>query len=93
MTKTKELINAVKTSLRNLITKDTPQEDIDKITEIDKQIDKVSESHNHMAEEYGSLKDKYIDVIKMSGTTEVPAGEKKARSFEEVCGDIIKNRR
>ena len=63
----KTLMGETKTNLKNLITKETSQEDIKKISDIDKALDNLSEAFAQKEQENDSLKDDLIASVKSTG--------------------------
>lgn len=91
-----EQMEELKKSLNDLITKDTPTEQVTQIGNIKTQLDGLGESHQQTLKDYADLKDRYIDSVKNYGTAKAPAnendGEKKETTFEEIGADLISKR-
>ena len=63
----KKVLAETKARLKNLITKETKQEDITAISDIDKQLDSLDEAFTEKEKENESLKDNLIASIKSTG--------------------------
>ena len=78
-------LEEMKKSLNDLITKDTPTEQVTQIGNIKAQLDGLGESHQQTLKDYADLKDRYIDSVKNFGTAKAPAnendGEEKETTF------------
>ena len=67
MTDFKKILGETKTNLKSLITKETSQEDIKKISDIDKALDSMNEAFDQKEQENNSLKDDLIASVKSTG--------------------------
>ena len=63
----KKLLGETKTQLKNFITKDTPQEIIKQISDIDKSLDNLDEAYTEKCKENETLKDNLIESVKSTG--------------------------
>ena len=88
----KEQLEVVKASINALITKETPQEQIDSLVNISKQVDGLGESHQKTLDDYGALKDRYIESIKGFGSKATPSDDPQEKSLEDIGKEIISNR-
>lgn len=80
----KEQIDALKSSLKKGITKDTPVETINEIEANIKQVDAIAETHSKLEKDHSDLKDKYIQNVVNYGTTEEPKSD-TPRSLEDIA--------
>lgn len=62
-----KVLSETKTQLKNLITKESSQDDINRITSIDKQLDELQEAFTEKSKENDSLKDDLIASVKSTG--------------------------
>ena len=96
MKKFSEVLKEVEATLDGLITKDTPTDQIEQIGKAKEKLADLDSSHKQTLEDYGALKDKYIDAVKNFGTGKAPANEiddsNKEKSLEEIGAEIISNR-
>ena len=67
MTKYQELMGKTKAQLKDLITKESSQEEINKITSIDKTLDELQAENDKLLAENNSLKDSLIESVKNTG--------------------------
>lgn len=67
MTKYEELMSKTKAQLKDLITKESSQEEINKITSIDKSLDELQAENQKLIAENSSLKDSLIESVKNTG--------------------------
>ena len=67
MTKYEELLSKTKAQLKDLITKESSQEEINKITSIDKSLDELQAENEKLIAENSSLKDSLIESVKNTG--------------------------
>lgn len=67
MTKYEELMSKTKAQLKDLITKESSQEEINKITSIDKTLDELQAENERLIAENSSLKDSLIESVKNTG--------------------------
>ena len=103
MTEFEKMLAETKGKLKNLITKETSQEDIKAITAIDKDLDSLGESFTKMRDENNSLKDDLIAAVKGTGfkvdsSTHDDSGvDETPKSIDEIMNEslekIIKERK
>ena len=67
MTKYEELMSKTKAQLKDLISKDSSQEEINRITSIDKTLDELQAENEKLIAENSSLKDSLIESVKNTG--------------------------
>ena len=87
-----EILKEVQTSLDGLITNDTPTEKIAQIGKVKEQLTNLDTAHKQTLDDYGDLKDRYIEAVKNFGTGKAPTNEvdqNKGKSFEEIGAEII----
>lgn len=92
MAKFSEILNSIKDSLDGFITKDTPTDQITQIGKVKEQLTELSDAHKQTLDDYGELKDRYIESIKNYGTGKEPTSEidsKQGKSFEEIGQTIL----
>lgn len=63
----KKVLEETKNQLKGMITKESSQEQINVITELDKKLDSLNEAYDHKAQENESLKDNLIEAVKNTG--------------------------
>lgn len=63
----KQLLGETKTQLKGMLTKDSSQEQIKVISELDKKLDSLSEAYETKEKEISSLKDDLIESVKSTG--------------------------
>lgn len=63
----KKLMSETKTYLKSMLTKESSQEQIDSITEMDKKLDSLTEAYDQKAGELDDMKDRYIESVKNTG--------------------------
>lgn len=84
-----ELATKITASLKELITTDTPQESIEKITGIISEVDNLGKRHDEIADEVVSYKTKYIEQIKTFGNNEQPHDDEEPKTFEEIAQEVL----
>ena len=67
MTKYEELMSKTKAQLKDLISKDSSQEEINRITSIDKTLDELQAENEKLIAENSSLKNSLIESVKNTG--------------------------
>ena len=95
MSKFSEILKSVNDQLDSFITKDTPTEQITQIGKVKEELTKLGDAHKQTLDDYGELKDRYIDAVKHFGTGKAPANEVDAnqgKTMEEIGAEIISNR-
>lgn len=65
-----EKVGILKKGLQDMLTKDSPKELVDKITNLDSMVDEVVKSHNATETELTGIKEDYIKLIKKSSVAE-----------------------
>lgn len=63
----KKVLEQTKVQLKGLLNKDSSQEQINAITELDKNLDSLNEAYDQKAQENESLKDNLIEQVKNTG--------------------------
>lgn len=97
---TQEVVKNLKDGLKNFITADTKAEDVAKIGDLDKLVDKFIEASNSQEDEYTKLKDAYITLVKNTGfksdknpeEDDIGAQKNSEKSFEDCLAEIIKQK-
>lgn len=96
--KTMKMINQAKEKIVSLLSKDSPKETIDAITEITQTLDNASTEHQTLIDENGSLKNTLIEYVRKGNvdTKTVPddPGEPKAMpTFEDFVNQKLKEKK
>ena len=63
----KKVLSETKTQLKEMLTKESSQEDIERITALDKKLDSLQEEYDKKSQENESLKDTLIESVKGTG--------------------------
>ena len=63
----KKVLSETKTQLKGMLTKESTQDQIAVITELDKKLDSLNEAFDQKAQENESLKDNLIEAVKNTG--------------------------
>ena len=95
MAKFSEILKSITDSLDGFITKDTPTDQITQIGKVKEQLTQLDDAHKQTLDDYGELKDRYIESIKHYGTGKAPAeanDDQQGKSFEQIGAEIISNR-
>lgn len=90
-----ERLNELNQQLDSLITKDTPTDTITEIGKIKESVKELGDAHQQTLDDYGQLKDRYIDAVKGYGTGKAPAEDstgQQEKTFEQIGAEIISNR-
>lgn len=94
----KDDLAKLKQNLRDMITTSSTQEDIAKITEMDKALDSINGEYEAQVEQNNQLKTDYINVIKHYGFSTPSAtldedisGETEV-DIEKILGSILEKR-
>ena len=92
MAKMEEMIQAIKTKLNNQLSGESSSEEINRITELSSDLDKVQEEYNKLEKESVEIKNTLIDYVKRGGDTKTPPQDetqiKQPRSFEEILAEV-----
>ena len=62
-----KVLSETKTQLKEMLSKDSSKEDIEKITQLDKNLDSLNEAYDIKSQENDSLKDTLIESVKNTG--------------------------
>lgn len=89
----KEQLEAILGEVNGLITKETPTDQITKFGQLKDDLKALGDSHQQTLDEYGELKDRYIESIKGFGTNTKPNDDtnKGEKTFEEIGAEILAN--
>lgn len=96
-TELKNIINKAKERLKQKLTPDTSKENVDLITEIDKDLDEASSKADEVSRDYEDLKGDFIKSVKEqrfkpNGTEDHHSNNKgEKKSFEESFKDFHKD--
>lgn len=78
-----ELLSEIKAQLKDSLTSESSQEEIQRITNLDKSLDLLSESYQEKEKEVATYKDMVIDQVKSTGF--------KADSTDETGASEVKS--
>ena len=88
-----DIINNMKSGLKDLITPESSKEYIEKIRSLDKSLDEVVGAHENTTKELQEIKDLYIKGVKEFGfknpSNDNPTEEKKPKSLDEIMNDNL----
>lgn len=85
----KEQLEALKTRINGMITKDSSTEQVKAYGELKEEVEKLGQSHEELVKEHSELKDLYIQSVKNYGTSDKPVNEpNKGTTFEEIMSDM-----
>lgn len=88
-----EKMEELKKSISEMITSETPTNQVEKIGNIVKDLDELGDSHKQTLDELGKMKDLYIGAVKNYGTTKPTEDDTpKEVSLEEIGRQIISKR-
>lgn len=91
----KKQIEEMKAKALGLVTKDSPTEDINKVTAFNKDLDELVKEYEKQGTELTEVKDAYLKSMMKQGSTdkpEDPIETKKEKSLEELAQEIIQKR-
>ena len=91
-----ERLKALKESLNNRLTKESPKEELDFIAKANEDLDSLQKDYDGLKAEKSEIQEMYIKSIRTSGSTEMPKeeiSEQAPRTLEEIGAEIIKNRK
>lgn len=92
----KDLINNIKEFLKASLTSETPVEQVQKIGDLNKDLEDIENKYTKLVEENGKLKNTIIDSVKNGGTKTPPEDSSKGESpktFEEIANQVVANRK
>ena len=93
MKKFEELLSEIKAQLKASLTTESSQEDIKRVSELDKSLDLLSESYQDKEKEVATYKDMVIDQVKSTGfkvgKTENDIGTNEVKSLDEVMAEEL----
>lgn len=91
----KKLLGETKSQLKGMLTKESTQEQINAITEMDKKLDSLAEAYDQKTQENESLKDNLIEAVKntgfkVNGSHEDDSGiDQNQKSMDEILADEL----
>lgn len=91
----KKQIEEMKAKALGLVTKDSPAEDINKVTEFNNNLDDLAKEYEKQGTELTEVKDAYLKSMMKQGSTdkpEDPIEPNKEKSLEEIAQEIIQKR-
>lgn len=93
MKKFEEILSEIKAQLKASLTTESSQEDIKRVSELDKSLDLLSESYQDKEKEVATYKDMVIDQVKSTGfkmgKTENDIGTDEVKSLDEVMAEEL----
>ena len=88
-----KLLSEIKAQLKASLTNESSQDDIQRISNIDKSLDLLSESYKDKEKEVMTYKDMVIDQVKSTGFkvdgTSNDIGTKETKSLDEVMAEEL----
>lgn len=89
-----ELLSEIKAQLKDSLTSESSQEEIQRISQLDKSLDLLSESYQEKEKEVATYKDMVIDQVKSTGfkadsTDETGASE--VRSVDDALMEALQS--
>lgn len=90
----KKVLSETKTQLKGMLTKESTQDQIAVITELDKKLDSLNEAFDQKAQENESLKDNLIEAVKntgfkVSGANQEDDFGQNQKPLEEILDDEL----
>lgn len=91
----KKTLGETKSQLKGMLTKDSSQEQINAITELDKKLDSLMEAYDLKTQENESLKDNLIEAVKntgfkVNGSQQDDSGiDQNQKSIDEILADEL----
>ena len=95
MTKFNDLLNNLKESIKEMLTKDKTPQEIEKISGLDKKLDELDTEYKNVIQENSQLKDSLIASVKNSGfksNNQEENIEEQPKTFEELALKIVEKR-
>ena len=88
-----DIINNMKSSLKDLITPESSKEYIEKISSLDKSLDEVVGAHENTTKELQEIKDLYIKGVKEYGfktpSNDNPTKHEEPKSLDDILQDNL----
>lgn len=88
-----DIINNMKSGLKDLITPESSKEYIEKISSLDKSLDEVVGAHENTTKELQEIKDLYIKGVKEFGfknpSNDNPTKEEKPKTLDEIMNSNL----
>ena len=88
-----DIINNIKSSLKDLMTPESSKELIEKVSSLDKSLDEVVNAHENTTKELQEIKDLYIKGVKEYGfktpSNENPIEQPKPKTLDELMQDNL----
>ena len=96
MNKILDLVANIKGQLKESITSELTQEEINKVANIDKSLDDLTEQVTKLQKDYDDLKDSYIEQVKNTGfkptgSTDDDIGLGETKTIDEILVDELKS--
>lgn len=92
MTKFEETLKKVQESIKTLMTEENiSDEKLEKLTELNTQVKELDQQHQGLVESYVKVRDKYIENITQTGTTQKPDEVEggQPRTFEQIASEVL----
>ena len=89
-----ELLSEIKAQLKDSLTSESSQEEIQRITNLDKSLDLLSESYQEKEKEVATYKDMVIDQVKSTGfkaDSTDETGASQVKSVDEALMEVIQS--
>lgn len=89
-----ELLSEIKAQLKDSLTSESSQEEIQRISQLDKSLDLLSESYQEKEKEVATYKDMVIDQVKSTGfkaDSTDETGASQVKSVDEALMEVIQS--
>lgn len=89
----KEILEAIKNEAKGQITSDSTQEQIEKVDNHMKSLEKLEASHNELVTENAKLKDTIVRMVQTQGNDKAPGDDSSGRkplSIDEAMSQVAK---
>lgn len=96
MNKMEEMIQALKNKLNNSLTKESSNEEINLITDLNKDLDGIQDEYTKLEKDHQEVKNTLIDYVKRGGDTKTPPEDDtkshELPSFDEFLKNNLKKK-
>ena len=89
-----ELLAEIKGQLKDSLTSESSQEDIQRVSQLDKSLDLLSESYQEKEKEVATYKDMVIDQVKSTGfkaDSTDDTGVSEVKSLDEALAEALQS--
>lgn len=97
MTKMEEMIQNLKQKLNDSLKPESDSAEINRITELNKNLDDIQQEYTNLSKEYSEVKSTLIDYVKRGADTKTPPEDdtqvNTLPSFESYLIDKVKNKK